>query len=88
MGLRTVYGGIEKGSLVLEEYTYGLKRIRYDGWEMHTWGQEEQTRTEKGILGIRRALKLLDMAHVEFRKAYGGVEKGTLLRWLRRAHVN
>ena len=78
MGLRTVYGGIEKGSLVLEEYTYGLKRIRYDGWEMHTWGQEEQTRTEKGILGIRRALKSLERAHVES-ATYGGVEKGTLL---------
>ena len=36
VGLRRAYGGIEKGSLVLEEYTYGLKRIRYDGWEMHT----------------------------------------------------
>ena len=65
VGLRRAYGGFEKGSLVLEEYTYGLKRIRYDGWEMHTWGQEEQTRTEKGILGIRRAIKLLERAHVE-----------------------
>ena len=84
VGLRRAYGGIEKGSLVLEEYTYGLKRIRYDGWEMHTWGQEEQTRTEKGILGIRRALKLQEMAHVER-------HMGVLRRahcWLRRAHVD
>ena len=84
VGLRRAYGGIEKGSLVLEEYTYRLKRIRYDGWEMHTWGQEEQTRTEKGILGIRRALKLLERAHVER-------HMGVLRRvhcWLRRAHMD
>ena len=87
MGLRRAYGGIEKGSLVLEEYTYGLKRIRYDGWEMHTWGQEEQMRTEKSILGIRRALKilkLLERAHVE---RYMGVLRRAHC-WLRRAHVD
>ena len=79
MGLRRAYAGIEKGSLVLEEYTYGLKRIRYDGWEMHTWGQEEQTRTEKGILGIRRALKLLERHMGVLRSAHC---------WFRRAHVD
>ena len=79
-------GGIEKGSL-LEEYAYGLKRIRYDGWGMHTWGQEEQMRTEKSILGIRRALKilkLLERAHVE---RYMGVLRRAHC-WLRRAHVD
>ena len=35
VGLRRTHGCIEKDSLVVEEYTYRLKRICYDGWEMH-----------------------------------------------------
>ena len=46
---------------------------------MHTWGQEEQMRTEKGILGIRRALNTQIAGKGTCGKAYGDVEKGTLL---------
>ena len=46
------------------------------GWMRKAhWIQKGQTKTEKGIVVFRRALKLLERAHAEFSKAYGGVEK-------------
>ena len=50
------------------------------GWMRNAHGgREAQTRTEKGILVFRRALKLLERAHVKLRRAYGGVKKDTLV---------
>ena len=47
--------------------------------EKCTWDREGQTKTEKGIVVFRRALKLLERTHVELRRACGGVENGTLV---------
>ena len=47
--------------------------------EKCTWDREGQTKTEKGIVVFRRALKLLERTRVELRRACGGVENGTLV---------
>ena len=36
-------------------------------------------RTKNGILGVRTAFKLLERACVGLRRAYGGIEKGSLV---------
>ena len=61
---RKAYGGVEKG-------TCGLRKgyTRTNG--KCTWGREGQTRTEKGIMGIRKTHTLLKRACVAPRKAYG-----------------
>ena len=41
----------------------------------------EAERTERGILGVKRALELLGRAHVDLRRAYRDIEKDTLVVW-------
>ena len=97
MEVRMALKLLKRAHVILEGHMRVLKKahwwfrrahVSWKGYNQRdgkcTLGREGQTRTEKGIMEVRRALKLLKRAHVILEGHMRVLKRAH--RWLRRAH--